>query len=581
MVVRRVLERGVGDRQLEAVAEDLQLGLVELLGLVRDVAGLDAGAEGPALHGVGEDDRGRTGVLGRRLVRGVDLAIVVAAAAELGEVVVAEMLDELLQARVGPEEVLADVGAARDRELLELPVERLVHLLDEEAVHVPGEEVVPFAAPDDLDDVPARATERGFELLDDLAVAADRAVEPLQVAVDDEGQVVEPLAGRHVEAAQALGLVGLAVAEERPDARPRGVEQTAIEEVAVVARLVDGAERPEPHRDRGELPEVGHEPGVRVGTEARGGARLAPEVVELVDAEATLEERARVDARRRVALVEDLVAAAAAVLAPEEMVEPDLVERGRGGIRGEVPTDPRELVVGAQDHGDRVPADQPADPSLHLLVARERRLLFRADRVDVAGLGQGRQPDLELAGALEELVDDEAGPGLALVGDHLVERLEPVLGLLGVDVGELMLELVEIHLGQLGCNRRVVGAFSALSIPGVPPLPAYLRASAPLVRAIETGSAAGTIVAPRSRSATWTRTDGLAIASRYQRASGPRYERMKAWSPSTTTQMIVRWGSPSGDAVSISISSVSSRRARSPGSKRISERVAHLGGDGR
>ena len=36
----------------------------------------------------------------------------------------------------------------------------------------------------------------GFEFLDDLAVAAHRAVEPLQVAVDDEDQVVELLARR-------------------------------------------------------------------------------------------------------------------------------------------------------------------------------------------------------------------------------------------------------------------------------------------------------------------------------------------------------------------------------------------------
>ena len=53
-----------------------------------------------------------------------------------------------------------------------------------------------YAAPDHLDHVPAGAAEIGFQLLDDLAVAAHRAVEALQVAVDDEDQVVEPLARR-------------------------------------------------------------------------------------------------------------------------------------------------------------------------------------------------------------------------------------------------------------------------------------------------------------------------------------------------------------------------------------------------
>ena len=158
-------------------------------------------------------------VLGRGLVGRVDLAVVVAAAAELGEVVVGQVLDELAQARVRPEEVLADVGAAGDRELLELAVERVVHLLDEDAVDVAGEELVPLAGPDHLDHVPARAAEDRLELLDDLAVAADRPVEALEVAVDDERQVVEALAGGDVERAERLGLVGLAVAEERPDAR--------------------------------------------------------------------------------------------------------------------------------------------------------------------------------------------------------------------------------------------------------------------------------------------------------------------------------------------------------------------------
>jgi hypothetical protein len=32
---------------------------------------------------------------------------------------------------------------------------------------------------------------------------------------------------------------------------------------------------------------------------------------------------------------------------------------------------PGEALVGAQDHGGRVPADQAADAPLHVLVARE------------------------------------------------------------------------------------------------------------------------------------------------------------------------------------------------------------------
>src|SRR5207253_233084 len=86
-----------------------------------------------------------------------------------------------------------------------LAVERVVHLLDQCAVDVAGEELVPLAGPDHLDHVPARAAEDGLELLDDLAVAADGAVESLEIAVHDERQVVETLAGGDMERIETVG----------------------------------------------------------------------------------------------------------------------------------------------------------------------------------------------------------------------------------------------------------------------------------------------------------------------------------------------------------------------------------------
>ena len=178
-------------------------------------------------------------------------------------------------------------------------------------------------------------------------------------------------------------------------------------------------------------------------------ADLAPEAVELLLREAALEERARVDARRGVALEEHLVAAARIVLAAEEVVEADLVQAGRAGVRREMTADAAVGAVGAQDHRDRVPADQPPDPPLQSLVTREERLLLGADRVDVARPRERRQPDMELACPLEQLEHQEPGAVLALVSHDLVEGIEPFLGLARVDVGQLMLELVEVHRGSV------------------------------------------------------------------------------------------------------------------------------------
>ena len=107
---------------------------------------------------------------------------------------------------------------------------------------------------------------------------------------------------------------------------------------------------------------------------------------------------------------------------------------------------PGEAVVRPEDHRHGVPADDPPDPVLERLVAGEERLLLGADRVDVAGLGQGRQADVQLAGPLEQLEHEEPGTALPFLADDLVERLQPFGRLALVDVRELMLEFVEVHL---------------------------------------------------------------------------------------------------------------------------------------
>ena len=48
-----------------------------------------------------------------------------------------------------------------------------------------------------------------------------------------------------------------------------------------------------------------------------------------------------------------------------------------------------------------------------------------------------------LPGALQELEDDEAGALTTGLVDHPIERVDPLLGLFGIDVGQLVLELVE------------------------------------------------------------------------------------------------------------------------------------------
>jgi len=384
-------------------------------------------------------------MLSRGTVRGVDLAVIVAAAAQSGQLVVGEVLDQTAQSRVGPEEVLADVRAAGYRVLLELAVDGLVHLVDEQALDVAGQQVVPLTAPDHLDDVPAGAAEEALEFLDDLAVAAYRPVEALQVAIDDEGEIVQALASGQREGSHGLGLVHLTVANERPDVARGGVGQAAIGQVSIQAGLVDGRERAEAHGHRREFPEPRHRAWVRVARQPHARQRLLAEVVEVLLRQAPLQEGPGVDAGRSVALEEDLVARAAVVLAAEEVVETHLVQRCGAGIGGEVATQSRVGAVRSKDHGHRIPTDEPPDTPLDLLIAREEGLLLRADGIDVAGLGQRRQADMKLASPLEDLVKQEAGALVPLLAVDLVQRVQPLLGFGRIDIGQLVLELVDVH----------------------------------------------------------------------------------------------------------------------------------------
>ena len=159
-----------------------------------DVAALAGLAQAVALDRARQNHGRRplVGDCGR--IGGVDFDRVVAAQPQPPELVVAEVFDKSAQARVDAPEILADVGPAGHGVLLVLAVDDLAHAADQQSLLVAREQRVPLAAPDHLDHVPADPAEDGFELLDDLSVAAHGAVEPLEVAVDDEDQIVERLA---------------------------------------------------------------------------------------------------------------------------------------------------------------------------------------------------------------------------------------------------------------------------------------------------------------------------------------------------------------------------------------------------
>ena len=396
-----------------------------------------------------------------------------AAALEVPDVGVGHLSHQLLGARIAAEEVIADVGSVVGLVRLVVTVGRGVHQIDQCAVTVGVQQGVPFASPHDLDHVPAGSPEERFQLLDDLAVATHRAVQALQVAVDHEGEIVQALQRRDVSQAAALGLVGLTVAEERPHVLVRGVLDAPVVQVMVEPGLVDRVHRAQAHRHRGELPEVRHQPRVRVGRQSAAGvAVLLPEAVELVGGQPALEERAGVDARRGVALNEDLIAAAGVGLAAEEVVETDLVQRRRRRVGRNVAshTDSRALRPVHHDRG--VPSDPRPVAPLDILVAGKPRLELRRDGVHVVGRRQCGDGHPLLARAFQQPQHQVARPRRPRPLQQLVERLQPFGGLFRIDIGQIRCDAFTNHPNPIGfgCGAGVLGQVLAHELGSQLPL---------------------------------------------------------------------------------------------------------------
>ncbi len=440
---------------------------------MRGHAALARRAHAVALLGVGQDHRRLAAVLRRRGIGGVDLHQVVAAALEPVDLFVGHALREPREVLVLAEEVVAVEASVLGREGLHLPVDGVREGAHQRMRGVAREQAVPVAAPQQLDHIPARAAEQLLQFVDDAAVAAHRTVQALQVAVDHPHQVVQLLARGERQRAGALGLVHLAVAEHAPHLAAAAIEQAAVRQVVHEARVVDRTDGPQPHGPRGELPEVRHQPGMRIaGKPARAVGRrrdLLAVVREVVSGQPALQERTRVDARRAVRLEEHQVAAVAGVARMEEVVEAHLEQVGRARVARDVAPELAVGGVGARHHGQRIPPHQRGELLLDGQVAGKRRLLFHRDGVDV-GRDQFRRPGHGgMARQHRQLVEDEARTRRPFGGDERQEGLAPFGRFAGIGVagriGEVTGDALVRHgatlegrdpqrVSKIGCTPR-------------------------------------------------------------------------------------------------------------------------------
>jgi len=432
------VELVIADGDAQVVTEGFEVFHGQFLHLVGRVAALEVRAQAVALDRFGQDHGGFALELGRCLVRGVDLAVVVTAALEAPDLLVVQVRDHVLGLRGLTEEVFADEPAGLGLVGLVVTIGGFVHDFHQRPVLVRFQERVPFAAPDDLDHVPARTAEERLEFLHDLAVAADRSVQALEVAVDHEVQVVQVLVRGELEQATGFGLVHFPVAQERPDLLLRGVFDATVLQVPVGLGLVDRVHRADTHRHRGELPEIRHQPRVRVrGQGVTGLGLFLTEPVQILFREAAFHERPGVHARGRVALEEHLVPARGVVLAAEEVIKAHLIQRRGTGIGGNVPADTDIGTLRTVDHHRGVPPHVRPVPALELLVARELSFLVHRDRVHIISGRHHRHTHRPGTGTLQQRTHNVLGTLGTLLRDQRIKGLNPLRGLFRITIRQL------------------------------------------------------------------------------------------------------------------------------------------------
>ena len=123
-------------RNVEATAELAEFILVEFLLLMGDVAAFAGFAHAVAFDGLGENNGGPAFMFHRGVIGGVNFHRIVAAAQQLADLVIGEMIDHRQQFRIFAEEMFARVASRLDGIFLIIAVDGFFHAFEQQALVV-------------------------------------------------------------------------------------------------------------------------------------------------------------------------------------------------------------------------------------------------------------------------------------------------------------------------------------------------------------------------------------------------------------------------------------------------------------
>ena len=107
-----------------------------------------------------QDDSWLSLVLHRRMIGGVNFAVIVTAPTQIPNLLIGPILHHFRGARIPTEEVFAHISAIISFERLVVTIQALGHYFQQRMVVILGQQPIPAATPNHLDNVPAGASEK-------------------------------------------------------------------------------------------------------------------------------------------------------------------------------------------------------------------------------------------------------------------------------------------------------------------------------------------------------------------------------------------------------------------------------------
>ncbi len=144
---------------------------------------------------------------------------------------------------------------------------------------------------------------------------------------------------------------------------------------------------------------------MRVRRQARLLAQFVPKIQQALFRKAAFEERTRIHARRRMALIVNQVSGLPVDTAAEKVVERNFADCGERCIGGYVSADVRIVLIRAYHHGGRVPANKTFDAPLQSAVTRVGYFFVYGNRVHIRRVQSALRDHTRSGGPLKQFLN--------------------------------------------------------------------------------------------------------------------------------------------------------------------------------